>query len=246
MMPPLVYFGAKTRIADQIVARLPAHRHYVEPFTGSLAVLLAERVCALTPHSRAEYAAAADLDGCTELERARQVWVQLTQGRSGTLRPTGWRHYCDPAATHTSMPGYLAGYRARMPAVAARLAQVSLESRPALEIITKYGAHEDVCLYVDPPYPGSTRSGATYRHEMRADSEHTGLLAALLDCRSAVVLSGYANPLYDQTLAGWSRYEIPTLTGNGGTRRGRIEVLWINRTATPTLFDISEGELHGP
>ena len=40
--PPFAYFGGKTRIADQIVAALPPHRSYVEPFAGSCAVLLAK------------------------------------------------------------------------------------------------------------------------------------------------------------------------------------------------------------
>ncbi|WP_433344995.1 DNA adenine methylase [Microtetraspora malaysiensis] len=71
--------------ADQIAAMLPVHTHYIEPFCGSMAVLLAKqpakletvndldrdlmtfwkvlrnrpadlvRLCALTPHSRAEH-----------------------------------------------------------------------------------------------------------------------------------------------------------------------------------------------
>ncbi|WP_234347606.1 DNA adenine methylase [Streptomyces specialis] len=83
--PPFAYFGGKTRLAGTIAALLPDHDHYVEPFGGSLAVLLAKRparaetvndldrhlvtfwrvlrdhshdlarVCALTPHSRAEH-----------------------------------------------------------------------------------------------------------------------------------------------------------------------------------------------
>jgi DNA adenine methylase len=83
--PPFRYFGGKTAIAERIAALLPPHEHYVEPFAGSLAVLLAkppspmetvndldgdlmtfwrvlrdrpeelEQACALTPHSRAEY-----------------------------------------------------------------------------------------------------------------------------------------------------------------------------------------------
>jgi hypothetical protein len=40
MMPPISYYGGKTRIAGRIAALLPAHGHYVEPFAGSLAVLL--------------------------------------------------------------------------------------------------------------------------------------------------------------------------------------------------------------
>lgn len=85
MKPPFAYFGGKTSVADRIVDLLPHHDHYVEPYCGSLAVLLAKpptvmetvndldrdlvtfwqvlrdrpddlaRVCALTPHSRHEY-----------------------------------------------------------------------------------------------------------------------------------------------------------------------------------------------
>lgn len=85
MKPPFPYFGAKGTIAERIVSLLPAHEHYVEPFAGSMAVLLAKplakmetandldgnlvtfwrvlrerpedlaRACALTPHSREEY-----------------------------------------------------------------------------------------------------------------------------------------------------------------------------------------------
>lgn len=85
MKPPVPYFGSKATLAPWIVSLLPRHEHYVEPFAGSLAVLLAKvpsrmetvndldgrlmnfwrvlrdqpddlaRACALTPHSRAEY-----------------------------------------------------------------------------------------------------------------------------------------------------------------------------------------------
>lgn len=92
MKPPFTYYGGKQSIADQIVAVMPRHLHYVEPYCGSLSVLLAKvpvrmetvndidgelvnfwkmlrdypdvlgRACALTPHSRNDYMAARDYD----------------------------------------------------------------------------------------------------------------------------------------------------------------------------------------
>ena len=262
--PPFAYYGGKTTLAPQIVDLLPAHRHYVEPFAGSLAVLLAKppapfetvndldgklmtfwrvlrnspedlmRVCALTPHSRGEYMAARALDGAEDLELARQVWTCLTQGRGNTLRTTGWRHFQNPGARGpTSMPDYLTGYVQRMRGAAARLAHVSLEARTAIEVITDYGKHAEVCIYADPPYLGSTRSSRQYSVEMSHDTEHQDLADALRACRASVVLSGYPSALYDELYAGWHRTEISAYTGQGnhtdvGTDR-RTEVLWSNR-----------------
>lgn len=265
--PPFSYYGGKTRIADEIVRHLPAHRSYVEPFFGSGAVLLAKpparfetvndldgdlmlfwktlrdrpdelaRVCALTPHSRAEYEASktrpTDLD---DLERARRVWTKLAQGRAGTLKRTGWRHFVDPYGSNASMTTYLAGYVDRMATVAERLSAVSLECRPALEVIAAYGQHDDVLLYVDPPYLGETRTGTNYRVDMPDADDHVALAEALLECRAAVVLSGYDSPLYRELYAGWRTVRINTTSGQGGTRGERTEVLWINRDQQPDLF----------
>jgi DNA adenine methylase len=268
MKPPFAYFGGKTRLATQIAATFPPHEHYVEPFAGSLAVLLAKprsrmetvndldgdlmtfwrilrdhptdlaHVCALTPHSRAEHLQAYELnDTPTDLERARRVWTLLTQGRGGQIRRTGWRHYVDPAGSVTSMPDYLAGYINRIAPAAARLAGVSLECQPALDLIDRYGRSPRVLLYVDPPYLGTTRVSGGYRHDMRTDTAHRDLAAALHDCRAAVILSGYASPLYDELYADWRVTRINTTTGQGGTRQERTEVLWSNREAQPSLFD---------
>jgi DNA adenine methylase len=244
--PPFPYFGGKTRLADRIVDLLPPHEHYVEPFAGSLAVLLAKprsametvndldgdlmtfwrvlrdrpedlaRVCVLTPHSRAEHQAAYDMpEYLDDLERARRVWVRLSQGRNGTLRRTGWRFYEKPRGG-MSMPGYLASYVDRLGPCVERLAGVSLECRDALHVIDAYGEHPGVLIYADPPYLASTRGwGNNYAHELRTDDEHRTLAKALTGCAAAVVLSGYHSPLYDELYDGWHRAELKAWTGNG-------------------------------
>lgn len=279
MKPPFTYFGGKLLIADQIAGLLPAHEHYIEPFAGSLAVLMAkppakmetvndlsgdlmnfwrvlrdrpadlERVCALTPHSRAEYLAAYQV-AADELERARRTWVMLTQGRGGRMTTSsGWRRYGDPRGRpHSSMPDYLEAYVGRMAPAAARLRSVSLECLPALDVIDRYGKHDACLIYADPPYLRSTRkwdNGPAYAHELRTEAEHRELAGALLAARAAVVLSGYHSPLYDELYGGWWRAEIRSHTSNSAGDKHRTEVLWSNRpfpTMQATLYDVSEAQ----
>ncbi len=42
LTPPLKWHGGKHYLARRIVARMPPHTHYVEPYAGGLAVLLAK------------------------------------------------------------------------------------------------------------------------------------------------------------------------------------------------------------
>lgn len=279
MRPPFTYYGGKTILAEKIVSLLPEHEHYVEPFAGSLAVLLAkprsrmetvndldgdlmtfwrvlrdqpdelEAAMHLTPHSRAEHAAAYDLEASrSDLERARRVWVLLSQGRGGSLRRTGWRFYRNGASSTYGMPDYLTAYAERLPAASARLHGVSLECRDAIDIIRDYGQHPTTLLYCDPPYVRASRNSTNYRHEMGSQDAHRTMLEALTEAKAAVVLSGYPSALYDDTLDGWDRLELPAWTGNG-IRNGhdktdgtRTEVIWSNRPLTSTLsLDFGEG-----
>lgn len=272
--PPFTYFGGKTSIAGQIAALLPPHQHYVEPFAGSLAVLLAkprspmetvsdlngrlmafwrvlrdrpaelERACALTPHSRAEYAAAREPGG-DDLEQARRVWVLLTQGRGGHLgQQGGWRYYQDPAGSHgASMGNYLGSYASRLAPAAARLHGVSLECRPALDVIAAYGRHPGCLILADPPYLRSVRTwtnGRGYGCEMDTEGDHRDLAIALRAAAAAVVVCGYDSDLYAGLYEGWHRAEIAALASNGtpGDRQ-RTEVLWSNRPfpASQATFD---------
>ena len=279
MKPPFTYFGGKTAIAERIAALLPPHEHYVEPFAGSLAVLLAkppskmetvndldgdlmtfwrvlrersqdlERVCALTPHSRGEYLACYE-PASDDLERARRVWINLTQGRGGQMRRTGWRHYADPSGG-ASMPGYLSAYVGRLAPAAERLASVSLECLDALEIIRRYGAHSGALIYADPPYLQSVRTphvrgtvvGPQYRHELRTEEDHRALAEALSGCAAAVVLSGYDSPLYAELYGDWHQVQIVAQAGNGLAHdRSRVETLWSNRPFPQGfLFDLPGG-----
>lgn len=264
LAPPFPYFGGKQRIAQRIVDLLPDHEHYVEPYCGGLSVLAAKRpskletvndldgdvmhfwrilrdrpedlarVCAMTPHSRAEYQLSRIRTDLDDLERARRVWVALSQGRAGQLTSTGWRFYIDPDGTSMGMPGYLDAYVDRMAAMADRLHNVSLECKPALDVIRAYGANEQTLLYVDPPYLGTTRPGSasSYRQEMKGAAEHGELADVLHAAKAIVILSGYPSPEYYDWYCDWYHVDIESWTGQGnqGTRDGaRTEILWSNR-----------------
>lgn len=268
MRPPIPYFGSKQLAAERIISAFPAHQHYVEPFGGSLSVLLAKppvavetvndldgklmtfwrvlrdrpddlaRVCALTPHSRAEFAASGDLtDDLDDLEVARRVWVHLAQGRAGIRTATGWRFNIDPTAPQIT--SYLRGYLARIAPAAQRLRSVSLECRPAVDVVADYGRREDVLLYVDPPYLASTRRPGAYAVEMGSDDEHRELAETLRACAASVVLSGYPSRLYEDLYDGWRRVEFTATSTQGETAGDRREVLWVNREASgPDLLDL--------
>lgn len=263
--PPMPYSGGKQSLAKRIVDLFPVHDHYVEPYAGALSVLLAkppskietindlngdlmafwrvlrdrpaelERACALTPHSRAEHVASRDLDTPSDIERARRVWVQLTQGRGSRLGVrTGWRFV--HGTNKLPLARYLDGYLARIAPAAQRLRGVTLECRDALDVIRAY-ERQGCLLYVDPPYLGTTRHGDQYQHEFSSEDDHRQLLDVLLETPAAVVLSGYASELYDTALAGWERHELPGVAMTGAPR---TEVLWCNYAAGhPTLWDAS-------
>jgi len=253
LKPPFSYYGGKTTLASRIAELLPAHDHYIEPFAGSLAVLLAkepsaaetvndldgdlvnfwkvlrdqpedlERVCMLTPHSRGEYEASHALEG-DDLERARRVWVRLTQSRSHSMKPTGW--WTRKASAGHSPSAYIESYAARIAAVGQRMSRVSIENRDALELVRDYGTEPSVCIYADPPYLGSTRA-TNYRVEMLEDDLHVQLAETLRACKASVVLSGYASQLYEELYPGWHRMELKAPTAMSG-RAAENEVLWSN------------------
>ena len=264
MRPPFVYFGAKQTIAKKIVQYFPEHIHYVEPYCGSMAVLLEKPVsraetmndldqdvvnfwrvlrehpkeleerCMLTPHSRAEQQNARSIKDCQDpIERARLFWVLVTQGRSGRYyHQSGWRHYKNAAGRPSGFSNtakMLRGYVDRFGPVLDRIKNISLECRPAQEVIQEYGRFDRTLLYLDPPYLLSTRNGRlAYKHEMR-DQDHKDMLDLILACKSNVVLSGYCNPLYNDALKQWERVEIQAYSGNADTNRSiRTEVLWAN------------------
>ena len=252
MKPPIPYKGAKTRIAAHIASLLPSHGHYVEPFGGSLAVLLAKapsqvetvndidgdlvtfwrvlrdqpealaRACILTPHARAEY-----YDAHSPMPAADNVESArrtFTKLTQGTTQTTvHGGMWAKYITPGTPLAAQTRRYIDRFGQAAARIADVNLDSRDALTMIRKYGRNPSVLLYLDPPYPNTS---CPYP----ADVNHAELLDTIIDpaIRAHIALSGYPHPDIDRALHGWDRHEFPTHTGGRhGHHRPATETLWI-------------------
>ena len=251
----LHYPGSKWSLADWIISHMPPHQTYLEPFFGSGAVFFTKEPSPLetindldgdvvnlfkvirdrpdelaravywTPYSRQEYYDSYDMDVTDELERARRFLVRCWMARGAkTSDRTGWRHIIDHSGPSVvkawnELPGKIAE-------IAERLKNVQMEQQPAIQLIQRY-KRPDVLIYADPPYLLSTRSGRMYKHEM-TDEDHAELLDILDAHPGPVLLSGYANPLYDERLKHWHREEKQVLAEAGLVR---TEVLWINPIA---------------
>lgn len=256
------YHGGKVRLAPHLVSLMPRLDGYVEPFGGGAAVLLARvrsrlevyndlagemvalfrvirdrpddlaAAVAATPFARAEFDRAQDLSGCDDLELARRVLVRshFGHGSNGIYRRTGFRGAGMRART---LPVHQwSGLPDVVRETAERLRGVVIESRPAVDVLAAYDG-PDVVHYVDPPYMPETRdAGSDYKHEMTA-ADHADLLGVLKELRGAVVLSGYAHPLYDDSLRDWRRVEIRTRADRA---LERVEVVWLNFEDRVGLF----------
>jgi DNA adenine methylase len=259
--PILRYHGGKWELAKWIIAHLPPHHVYCEPFGGAASVLLQkersyaeiyndldgeivnlfrvirehpvefEKAVRATPFSRTEYFEAFN---ATEqpIEWARRVLIRSHMGHAG-------------AATH----GHMSGFRSRSlnsgshPAaqwcnlpdhltdIIERFRGVVIEHEPALEVIARHDDARTV-FYIDPPYVMSSRDkGSDYRHEMD-DAAHEQLAERLQSVAGMVVLSGYHTALYDRLYSTWTAEQIEATAESGAKR---VEVLWMNGAAVEAL-----------
>jgi len=255
-------------LAPWIIAHFPPHRVYVEPFGGAASVLLRKRPSyaevyndldqsvvglfrilrsddaskliesiRLTPFARAEFKDAYQPVG-DPLEAARRLVIRsfMGFGSNGHSKLTGFRANSNRSGTTPARDWK--NYPDALAQIVERLRGVIIESKDALAVMAQHDGAETL-HYVDPPYLFETRSdgGHDYQHEL-TDAQHQELLQCLIGLRGMVVLSGYANPLYDRALIDWHRVERAARADGA---KPRTEVLWINpnaarRLQSPSMF----------
>lgn len=255
--PALRYYGGKFRLAPWVISHLPPHTCYVEPFGGSMSVMLRKKrsmievyndldegvvnffrvlreqpdalISAIrqTPHARREFEQSYE-PADDPVERARRLYVRSWQAFGATG--------CRPGTTgwrfeKTANRGQrvVEDWRnvGHLEVVAERLAGITIECDEATALLGRFDARSTL-FYVDPPYVKSTRSyGNGYAHEL-TDDDHRKLLDQLQDLEGMVVVSGYPSELYDQALASWRRVACEARQLKAGLA---TEVLWISPAA---------------
>lgn len=249
------YYGGKARIAGDIVALMPGHSVYVEPFGGAASVLLTKApapceiyndLCGevvnvfqqlrdaqeallrgiwLTPYSREEYERAYEPTSDV-LEAARRFIYRSTAGIGA-----------DSARRPNGFRNTLDDGRcahakswANLPEalelVCARLRGVIIEHRDAAEVMQQFDGL-DTLHYVDPPYLVSTRKQVrrAYNHEFMAEAQHKGLLEVVGKLKGKVIVSGYDHPLYREALKDWEIRKFKQRDQRNGHRE---ELVWLN------------------
>jgi DNA adenine methylase len=196
----------------------------------------------LTPFARTEFASARELEAAAigdPVELARRLIIRSFMGFGSNAhngRATGFR--ANTARSGTTPAEDWQNYPDALPALIERLRGVVIEHRDAVAVMAAHDGRETL-HYVDPPYMPETRSPANkydlkyrmYRHEIDAVG-HARLLDEIGRLRGAVVLSGYACPLYDDRLKDWVRKETTTFADGA---RPRTEVLWLNQACAERL-----------
>jgi DNA adenine methylase len=187
------------------------------------------RIVQALPFSEKEWQDAEDQEHGNEVDQAASFFVRCRMslaGRGGCFAPlsrtrTRRGRNEQVSAWENAVEG--------LPAVSRRLRRVAILNRTASETIrTEDGP--DTLFYLDPPYLPSTRtSRKVYAHEM-TQSDHQDLLARLLTIRGKVIISGYPNEMYDETLVEWNRhqFELPNNSAGGRAKRRMVEIVWCN------------------
>lgn len=188
------------------------------------------RLIALTPYSREEFVRSYEYAE-DPLESARRFLVRLGMAINpespGMFKSTGFRVSYGGHTTHSG--SVAAAWRAKphsLKQIAGRLLDVIIENEPAEKLIRRYDSPVTL-FYCDPPYLPSTRSSSgRYGYEMSLN-DHEHLIDVLNAVKGSVVISGYANPLYDSRL-NWTRFERADHSWKGGDR---VEVIWVKNAA---------------
>jgi DNA adenine methylase len=233
LRPLIKCHGGKGYLARRIVAQLPGHSTYVEPYAGGLSVLLNKEpapvevagdvyrglvdlytALQVMPEELITLARSLPYDGATfESLRGEDESGDLLASAIHTLvrhrfsRGGLGKDFAWSERLRGGQPGDKNGWETilkELPRIADRLKDVTLRHQDALETIREFDGPEAV-MYLDPPYhPSAISTPSAWRHPLD-DAGHRRLLDLITsaEIKGKVALSGYPCALYDTMLEGW-------------------------------------------
>ena len=245
---PFAWFGGKgsPRIKKALLAALPPHRFYIEPFGGGASILLAKppaevevyndvnrgvvnffRVIASRDYFGPFMARVRELPYSRELyEEFLRTWPAIHDPVEQAVR---WYVVIQQSfgglfgnswgtGVTTTPTGRWCSSFENLPLVHDRMQRVQIECCDWRDCLERFDG-PDWLAYCDPPYVAGARKAGGYEHELR-DSDHEALIETLLRYRGAVVLSGYDNALYAPlAAAGWDKTELEVCCSAAGRTR---------------------------
>lgn len=250
----LKYPGAKWRIADWIISKIPSHHSYVEPFFGSGAVFFRKapspietindldedvvnlfrvvrenaepliRAVTYTPYSRQEYDEAFIRQPADEIDKARMFLIKCWQGH-GFRNITSHR-----SGWKNDVQGREAAYAMRNWYRLPQWIEQTIERLRETQI-----EHCDAIDLIKrfnysnvciyaDPPYLLSTRGGKNYNYEMSENDHICLLETLLQHRGSVILSGYKSSLYDEYLSRWDSYSINNLAEKG---LRRTETIWV-------------------
>ena len=253
--PVLRWHGGKWLLAPWIIAQMPSHRVYVEPFGGAASVLLrkprsyaevyndldddvvnlfrvlrSERASDLIEMLRLTPFAATAFRAAYEVatcdvERARRMVVRSFMGFGSNGTHRATGFRSNSNRSGTTPARDWVNYPDALKVIVQRLAGVVILNCNACDVMANHDG-PDTLHYVDPPYIMSTRADAARDYAHEmTDAQHSDLLAFLRGLKGRVILSGYPCEMYDAALPDWRRVERAALADGA---KKRTEVLWMN------------------
>jgi len=190
------------------------------------------RAIALTPFSREEFHMAIydDIEGVTDLERARRFYIRARQARTGLAQTATLGRWANCKGTsRAGMSGVVSRWLGGVDGlseIAERFLRVQIENRPAIDVIHLYDSG-DTLFYCDPPYVHATRGDSkAYGFEM-TDDEHAQLAKILNSIKGMAAISGYRNDQMDTWYKGWRRYDAQAKIIHS-VKQLRQEYVWMN------------------
>lgn len=255
---PVCRIGGKAMLTGWLLRHVPSHTVYCEPFAGGASLLFAKpeskveilndidnclislyrciqnadkraklvQLLNETPYSRSVFDTwkyNKDVPA-GDIEKAARYFFLSKASFAGDIVSGG---FACPSVTGRNPAQTFRNAVDSLEYVASRLKSITLECLPYAEVIRRYDSPGSF-FYVDPPY----LNAEGYYGSNFTKNSHLKLSELLHGVRGKVMLSHYANSLYDRLYNDFNRYEYESFKGSyksaGEAKPVSVECLFTN------------------